>query len=110
MSDFTGLNAMTIETDLPPGAKESSPLGLLHTGMTDKMVKACCEEYPELEADIERFRKNPGLVVYLFDTLVALGPLEHLEGDGQKGAEHERVPTQEDDIESLDIPLKLQRQ
>lgn len=74
--------------------------------MTEKMVRACREEYPELEADIARFKEKPGLVLYLLDTLVALGPLEHLEGDGDEGAEHERVPSHDVDVESLDVKLK----
>ncbi|KAJ3532956.1 hypothetical protein NMY22_g7534 [Coprinellus aureogranulatus] len=60
-------------------SKEYSPLGLLHSGMSDKMAKACREKYPELEADILQLQKNPGVVAYLFDTLVDMGPIGHRE-------------------------------
>lgn len=83
------------------GFKESSPLGLLHIGMNDKLIQACREKYPELQADIERFRRDPGLVLYLFDTLVALGPLEHLEHHEQQAMEPEAPTRQDEDVEAV---------
>lgn len=70
--------------------------------MNDKMIQACREKYPELEADVERFRENPGLVVYLLDTLVAMGPLEHLEGDEQSLVEQEDGSSTEGDVEMME--------
>lgn len=66
------------------------------------MIAACREEYPELEADIEQFRKNPGLVAYLLDTLVAMGPLEHLEENKQLSGEKECGPgSSDEDVELM---------
>lgn len=69
--------------------------------MNDRLIQACKEKYPGLEADIERFRQDPGLVMYLFETLVAMGPLEHLEGKAQEVPERNEPTRLDEDVEAI---------
>ncbi|KAJ3535450.1 hypothetical protein NMY22_g6487 [Coprinellus aureogranulatus] len=87
-------------------SKEYSPLGLLHSGMSDKMAKACREKYPELEADIIRLQRNPGLVAYLFDTLVDMGPIGHHEATPK--VEGHSTPRESAEMVEL-VPFDVQK-
>ena len=39
------------------------------------MTEECRARYPALEGDLENFRRNPGVMAYLFNTLFDIEPL-----------------------------------
>ncbi|KAJ3540030.1 hypothetical protein NMY22_g4477 [Coprinellus aureogranulatus] len=54
------------------GAKPYSPFGLLHNlrNVQAQMISECEKMYPNLRKDMEKQRKNPGIVAYILDTYV----------------------------------------
>ena len=55
-----------------PGAKPYSPFGFLHNlgRLKQNMVRECDKAYPALRAEIENLEARPGIVAYLFNTLI----------------------------------------
>lgn len=69
-------------------SKPYSPFGLAHNlDMEQRRLAAACEDrYPEMRSDIARTRNTPGLIAFLCDQLLDLGPL------GFKGSDDRRPP------------------
>ncbi|KAJ3495604.1 hypothetical protein NMY22_g19916 [Coprinellus aureogranulatus] len=75
------------------GSRPYSPFGILHIGMNRAIAHASRDRYPELDADIRQAQGRPGVVAFLFDTMIDIEPLGyrdtpergvglHPEGDG----------------------------
>lgn len=75
--------------------------------MADDMAQASREMYPQLDADIERAQQNPGVVAFLFDTMIDMEPLGYCDVNGNPGqqqlVEDEQIPRGEYDEESVEL-------
>jgi hypothetical protein len=56
------------------------------------MVRECNKDYPALRADIDGFKANPGIVAYLFNTLIDFETLGY-EGKGTNTPGTNPAPT-----------------
>ena len=96
--------------DHTTGAKPNSPFGFLHNlgSLQRQMVEECDRQYPALREDINRLEDKPGVVAYLFNTLIDMETLGYgvrkmspLELDRVTGSTHTAGAGPEDGIGPL---------
>ena len=68
---------MPISPFISLGAKPNGPFGFVHTlgSVKREMAEQCDREYPALKSDVKQLEEKPGVIAYIFNTLINIEPL-----------------------------------